>query len=118
MLSILIRTKSNIDQKLFCGTDSVRTLIVPAIELDLLDTNPLMHSYEMAIIFIYSIEVIRLGQSLWINWDASMYYEIKDTPALARYASFTFKHIRCSTHQCLRCICLYISVTHSIVWLT
>ena len=118
MLSILIRTKSSIDQKLFCGTDSVRTLIVPAIELDLLDTNPLIHSYEMAIIFIYSIEVIRLGQSLWINWDASMYYEIKDTPALARYVSFTFKHIRCSTHQCLRCICLYISVTHSIVWLT
>ena len=54
--------------------------------VDLLDTNPLIHSYEMAIIFIYSIEVIRLGQSLWINWDASMYYEIKDTPALARYA--------------------------------
>ena len=33
MLSILIRTKSNIDQELFCGTDSVRILIVPAIEL-------------------------------------------------------------------------------------
>lgn len=31
-----------------------------------------------------SVEVIRLGQSLWINWDCSMYYEIKDTPAVAR----------------------------------
>ena len=31
------------------------------------------------------MEVIRLGQSLWINWDCNMYYEIKDTPAVARY---------------------------------
>lgn len=38
------------------------------------------------LIFIcVSVEVIRLGQSLWINWDCSMYYEIKDTPAVARY---------------------------------
>ncbi|PFX30906.1 putative phospholipid-transporting ATPase ID [Stylophora pistillata] len=31
-----------------------------------------------------SVEVIRLGQSLWINWDCSMYYEKMDTPAVAR----------------------------------
>ena len=35
---------------------------------------------------MWSVEVIRLGQSLWINWDVEMYYEKKDTPAVARYA--------------------------------
>ena len=29
--------------------------------------------------------MIRLGQSLWINWDVKLYYEKKDTPAVARY---------------------------------
>lgn len=38
--------------------------------------------------FFLSVEVIRLGQSLWINWDTDMYFEKKDTPALARYAFF------------------------------
>lgn len=36
-----------------------------------------------------SIEVIRLGQSLWVNWDVEMYYETKDTPALARTTTLT-----------------------------
>ncbi|XP_078379616.1 phospholipid-transporting ATPase ID-like isoform X2 [Oculina patagonica] len=31
-----------------------------------------------------SVEVIRLGQSLWINWDVLMYYAKNDTPAVAR----------------------------------
>ncbi|MGH0183874.1 UNVERIFIED_CONTAM: hypothetical protein FKN15_013239 [Acipenser sinensis] len=31
-----------------------------------------------------SVEVIRLGQSHFINWDLQMYYEDKDTPAKAR----------------------------------
>ncbi|XP_072272623.1 phospholipid-transporting ATPase IC-like [Pyxicephalus adspersus] len=31
-----------------------------------------------------SIEMIRLGQSLFINWDLHMYYPKKDTPAKAR----------------------------------
>ena len=35
-------------------------------------------------IFNYSVEIIRLGQSLFINWDANMYYAPKDTPAVAR----------------------------------
>lgn len=31
-----------------------------------------------------SVEVIRLGQSYFINWDLQMYYLEKDTPAKAR----------------------------------
>ncbi|KAM8962280.1 LOW QUALITY PROTEIN: phospholipid-transporting ATPase IC [Pelodytes ibericus] len=31
-----------------------------------------------------SVEVIRLGQSYFINWDLQMYYPLKDTPAKAR----------------------------------
>lgn len=31
-----------------------------------------------------SVEVIRLGQSKFINWDLQMYYAEKDTPAKAR----------------------------------
>jgi magnesium-transporting ATPase (P-type) len=31
-----------------------------------------------------SVEIIRLFQSLLINWDEKMYYEDKDTPAKAR----------------------------------
>ncbi|XP_077989510.1 putative phospholipid-transporting ATPase IM [Glandiceps talaboti] len=31
-----------------------------------------------------TVEMIRLVQSFWINWDKSMYYEEKDTPAKAR----------------------------------
>merc|ERR1719259_1305426 len=31
-----------------------------------------------------SVEIIRLGQSFFINWDRQMYYSPKDTPALAR----------------------------------
>ena len=31
-----------------------------------------------------SVEIIRLGQSFFINWDRQMYYSTKDTPAQAR----------------------------------
>ncbi|ESO89585.1 hypothetical protein LOTGIDRAFT_124920, partial [Lottia gigantea] len=31
-----------------------------------------------------SVEIIRLVNSLWINWDVKLYYEKKDTPAKAR----------------------------------
>lgn len=33
---------------------------------------------------LLSVEVIRLGQSKFINWDLQMYYPEKDTPAKAR----------------------------------
>ena len=33
---------------------------------------------------VCSVEVIRLGLSLMINWDLKMYYEPEDVPALAR----------------------------------
>ncbi|XP_032239636.2 phospholipid-transporting ATPase ID isoform X2 [Nematostella vectensis] len=36
-----------------------------------------------------SVEVIRMGQSIWINWDQYMYYEKKDTPARARTTTLT-----------------------------
>ena len=32
----------------------------------------------------YSVETIRLGLSLLINWDVKMYYEPEDVPAIAR----------------------------------
>lgn len=31
-----------------------------------------------------SVEVIRIGQSLWISWDAQMYHDATNTPARAR----------------------------------
>ncbi|XP_072050739.1 probable phospholipid-transporting ATPase IM [Amphiura filiformis] len=31
-----------------------------------------------------SVELIRLFQSFWINWDRQMYYDVNDTPAKAR----------------------------------
>lgn len=37
-----------------------------------------------AFFFCPSVEVIRLGQSHFINWDLQMYYAEKDTPAKAR----------------------------------
>lgn len=33
------------------------------------------------ILCLCSVEVIRLGQSKFINWDLQMYYAEKDTPA-------------------------------------
>ena len=32
----------------------------------------------------FSVEIIRLAQSWWINWDEKMYYSKTDTPAQAR----------------------------------
>ena len=39
---------------------------------------------NIAILLFYSVEIIRLAHSLWINWDLKMYYEKKDAPAKAR----------------------------------
>uniref|UniRef100_UPI00398E54CE phospholipid-transporting ATPase IC isoform X1 n=2 Tax=Pristiophorus japonicus TaxID=55135 RepID=UPI00398E54CE len=36
-----------------------------------------------------SVEVIRMGQSYFINWDLQMYYAEKDTPAKARTTTLT-----------------------------
>ncbi|XP_028399052.1 phospholipid-transporting ATPase ID-like [Dendronephthya gigantea] len=36
-----------------------------------------------------SVEIIRLGQSLFINWDSEMYYKPKSTPARARTTTLT-----------------------------
>lgn len=33
---------------------------------------------------MYSVEIIRMGNSMLINWDTKMYYEAKDDPAKAR----------------------------------
>lgn len=38
--------------------------------------NPLM-----SVCCVLSVEVIRLGQSKFINWDLQMYFAEKDTPA-------------------------------------
>jgi len=35
-------------------------------------------------LFIYSVEIIRMGNSMLINWDSKMYYAPKDDPAKAR----------------------------------
>lgn len=43
------------------------------------------HGIEDCLWFVFlSVEVIRLGQSKFINWDLQMYYPEKDTPAKAR----------------------------------
>lgn len=34
--------------------------------------------------FLLSVEIIRLGNSFYINWDQKMFYEPKNTPAQAR----------------------------------
>lgn len=34
--------------------------------------------------FLYSVEIIRVFQSLFIEWDREMYYEKKDLPACVR----------------------------------
>ena len=39
---------------------------------------------NLTIYLLYSVEAIRLGQSLLINWDCKMYYEPEDVPAIAR----------------------------------
>ncbi|KXJ21363.1 putative phospholipid-transporting ATPase IM [Exaiptasia diaphana] len=36
-----------------------------------------------------SVEVIRVGQSVWMNWDVLMYFEKKDTPTRARTTTLT-----------------------------
>lgn len=33
---------------------------------------------------VFSVEVLRLGHSYFINWDRKMYYSPKDTPAETR----------------------------------
>lgn len=40
--------------------------------------------YSKKILIIHSVEAIRLGQSLLINWDRKMYYQPEDVPAIAR----------------------------------
>jgi len=32
-------------------------------------------------VYLYSVEMIRIGHSLWINWDSKMYYAKTNTPA-------------------------------------
>lgn len=44
-----------------------------------------MATYIFTILYVYySVEFLRLVQSMWINWDVQMYYKAKDTPARAR----------------------------------
>lgn len=33
---------------------------------------------------VFSVEIIRLGQSLLISWDINLYHEETDTPTMAR----------------------------------
>ena len=43
--------------------------------------------YYLVLIVVFcdcSVEMIRLGLSLFINWDLKMYYEPEDVPAIAR----------------------------------
>lgn len=42
------------------------------------------HLKSIKVECLFSVEVIRLGQSKFINWDLQMYYAEKDTPAKAR----------------------------------
>lgn len=37
--------------------------------------------YGLCVCLVFSVEIIRLGQSKFINWDLQMYYPDKDTAA-------------------------------------
>lgn len=46
--------------------------------------HPCLRTSLRIVFCLPSVEVIRLGQSYFINWDLQMYYPEKDTPAKAR----------------------------------
>ena len=39
---------------------------------------------KLLLFLCFSVEILRLAHSFWINWDVHMYHEKKDTPAKAR----------------------------------
>ena len=41
-------------------------------------------SSTIQIVYVFSVEIIRMGNSLLINWDGKMYHEPKDDCARAR----------------------------------
>lgn len=43
-----------------------------------------VHLVKDSHILLSSVEMIRLGLSLLINWDLKMYYDVNDIPAVAR----------------------------------
>lgn len=48
-----------------------------------------IHCCSCCLLFVCSVEVIRLGQSKFINWDLQMYFPEKDTPAKVTAAKVT-----------------------------
>lgn len=49
------------------------------------DLVPYTNEYSITSFFCFtSVEIIRLGNSFYIDWDRKMYYPLNDTPAQAR----------------------------------
>ena len=49
------------------------------------DINVKETRFQVPISLYVSVEMIRLGQSMFINWDLEMYHNDSDTPAKARF---------------------------------
>uniref|UniRef100_H0V7M9 Phospholipid-transporting ATPase n=1 Tax=Cavia porcellus TaxID=10141 RepID=H0V7M9_CAVPO len=65
------------------NTDICHGLVIFAGTLKYLTWLPIFAPYSITFC-LHSVEIIRLGQSHFINWDLQMYYSEKDTPAKAR----------------------------------
>ena len=64
---------------------------------------------KAAVILPHSIEFIRLGQSLLIDWDRQMYYGRKNLPAVARTTTLNevINHSNASNTKLLRLLHKY-----------
>lgn len=63
---------------------------------------------------VFSVEVIRLGQSKFINWDLQMYFADKDTPAKVHYFCLIYQSrvfngmpLPMRLHDAMRCGVLF-----------
>ena len=61
-----------------------------------------------------SVEMIRLGLSLLINWDLKMYYEVNDIPAQARTTTLNEElgQIEYIFSDKVQCTCIYMKYFH------
>lgn len=59
----------------------VCTVIIQSHTLTSVDKEKPWNNWSRPLCSVSSVEVIRLGQSKFINWDLQMYFSEKDTPA-------------------------------------
>eukprot|EP00731_Ephydatia_muelleri_P016102 Em0009g526a len=80
---------SMIFENLYGSRDDVKTFLVPTHSPFVLSILQIFSNWIVLNTFIpislyVTVEVIRLGLSLLINWDGKMYYEPNNVPAIAR----------------------------------